>query len=162
MTSIVLVCLTSLCAFLFLGSENAANATTYNWTWSGAIFNGSGTLTTGGSCGGVCEVITSITGAIAGKNIGTISSPDTYPSAQGNDNKLFPSWSMFLDKFGLAFTLVSNGEANISCYASAPLCYLYIRNSGGQITSDPGAFTITLHTPHPATLRFPSLFQVWV
>lgn len=146
MNSIVLVCLPLLCAFLILGTGNAANATKYNWAWSGAVFNGSGTITTTGSCGGACEVITSITGAIARTHIGAISSPNTYPSVQGNDNKLFPSRFLVLDKFGLAFTLVSTGEANISCYASIPLCYLYIRRTGGKTTSDPGTFTISFHT----------------
>jgi hypothetical protein len=148
MNSNVLVCLTILCVLLFLGLGNAADATTYNWTWSGAVSKGSGTLITGGSCGGTCEVITSITGTIAGKKIDAISSLDTYPSlpGQGNDNKLFPLWSVILDKFGLAFALVSNSEANISCYPSASLCYLYIQ-SDGSATSDPGAFTISLHAP---------------
>jgi hypothetical protein len=149
MNSIALACLTVLCEFLFLGSGNAANAATYKWTWSGAVFNGSGTLKTGGSCGGACEVIASINGTIARTHIGTISAPDTYPSVQeqGNDNKLFPSEFVFLDEFGLAFTLVSASEANISCYAAIPLCYLYIRRSGGPTKSDPGTFTILSHTP---------------
>src|SRR5262249_35174927 len=94
-------------------SAGSCSASTYEWSWSGAV-SGSGSLTTDvpGSCvgGGLnCELITSINGTFLGTAFDSL----TLPPSGSNDNELFPASSPQLDVLGFSFELVPGMDINI-------------------------------------------------
>jgi hypothetical protein len=99
---------------------SAAQANTYDWTFTGSV-TGSGSLMTQGSCGTGCETITAIGGTFAGVQIDALLPSGTWPgpTVGSNDNQLFPTSPSYLDFSGVSFSRISASNANI--YWDSPL-----------------------------------------
>jgi hypothetical protein len=129
-------------------SLTAARASTvYDWTLSGATFNGSGTITLGTeetTNNGGGYLATGMTGEI---NLVGVMSPTNY---YGSDNYVFPSATTVVDNFGLG-VLLANGDM-VAIDPGGPYNVQYSVTSSTYQNED---FTLSLPvttTPLPAAL----------
>src|SRR5580698_10542269 len=123
-------------------SLTAARASTvYDWTLSGATFNGSGTITLGTeetTNNGGGYLATEMTGVI---NAVGVTSPTNY---FGSDNVVYPSAATVVDGFGLGVLL-----ANSDMVAIDPGSPYNIQYSVNNTTYNDESFDLTLLTATP-------------
>ena len=134
----------------------AANANTYDFSFSGTDVSGSGVITTGNT--GSPFTVTGVTGTIFDSDIAP--GPfiiTTLSSYAGADNLLSYPNQPFVDFGGLSFSTVTGGDFNLGLGGSGPFGYLFnaqALNPSGHAVPFPGSVDITLNvsqTPLPTT-----------
>jgi hypothetical protein len=157
-------CLAAAC--LLLPTVAPANATTFDWTFSGEFSQGSGTLTAN-EIGGQ-YVVSSISGSVSDSQprniLGLLTPHQMYASLSdiGGDNLIFPApASPFLDSQGIVFSVGGVGSdpcpfqsgcyMNIYYNPTLSQYQLFLSNAG----VDGGNFVLTAETtppvPEPST-----------
>jgi hypothetical protein len=154
MINIALLRATLVGAFICLAGT--ANATTYTWTWTengGEL--GSGTLTTGSSCGAGCELITALGGTFYGVAIDALLDPGLFPSSHPNDNHLLSTSAHVLDGNGISFTLASiTNNVNIY-YDDISTTYRLCAGTSDCGLTSPGTFAVEAASATPAPAALP-------
>ena|SRR5438270_11095533 len=157
-------CLAAAC--LLMPAIDSANATTYDWTFSGEFATGSGTLTAD-EIGGQ-YLVNSISGSISDsqpRNILDLLTPhQMYASISdiGGDNLIFPApASPFLDSQGIVFSVGGVGSdpcpfqsgCYMNIYYNATLSQYELNLSNAGVNG--GNFVLTAETapavPEPST-----------
>jgi hypothetical protein len=126
-----------------------ANATVYDFSYTGGGFDGSGTITTAGP--GDIETITAISGTFDGMTISGLTPVGSCCSNPASDNLLYPNddapgGPAYLDYAGLSFGL-SGSSTLYNLFYNPPYAII---DSNVVVDAEGGAFTLTA-VPEPAS-----------
>ena len=125
--------------------SGGADATTFNWTFSGSHFYASGTLDATFQSGDT-YLVTALTGSASGE-------PLALSGGSGGDNLLlYPGSPAELDGHGLEFVFADAPYSahEIIYYSSGAAKYFIISCAVGCSNYDTGVFSASLVTPLPA------------